>query len=99
VTEWVLSVLVVTGALVYLRAATNLERLQVGDVLGPQMLPTIVAVLVLMLCRSPLSWSRSRSVPSGNPPPRCAPRKAFRDSHCSVNKGEGRWHPASSTSP
>ena len=80
--DWVLSVLVVTGALVYLRAATNLERLQVGDMLGPQVFETIVAVL--MLCRTP---------------PRCAPRKALRNLHCSVSKGERRWHPASSTSP
>lgn len=45
--DWILSVLVVAGALVYVRAATNLERLQVGDVLGPQVFPTIVAVLML----------------------------------------------------
>jgi putative tricarboxylic transport membrane protein len=50
---------VVTGALVYLRAATNLERLQVGDVLGPQVFPTIVAVL--MLCSGLLlAWETWR---------------------------------------
>lgn len=45
--DWVLAVFVVTGALVYLRAAQSLERLQVGDVLGPQVFPTIVALLML----------------------------------------------------
>ena len=45
--DWVLAVGVVTGALIYLRAALDLERLQVGDVLGPQVFPTIVAILML----------------------------------------------------
>jgi putative tricarboxylic transport membrane protein len=45
--DWVLSVFVVTGAVIYLRAAMNLERLQVGDALGPQVFPVIVALCML----------------------------------------------------
>ena len=64
--DWVLSVLVVTGALIYLRAATNLERLQVGDVLGPQVFPTIVAVL--MLCSGLLlAWETWRKENKATP--------------------------------
>jgi putative tricarboxylic transport membrane protein len=66
VADWVLSVLVVTGALVYLRAATKLERLQVGDVLGPQVFPTIVAVL--MLCSGLLlAWETWRKQNEATP--------------------------------
>jgi putative tricarboxylic transport membrane protein len=42
--DWLLSVFVVAGAAIYLRAALNLERLQVGDALGPQVFPVIVAI-------------------------------------------------------
>jgi putative tricarboxylic transport membrane protein len=57
--DWVLSVLVVTGALIYLRAAMNLEKLQVGDALGPQMFPAIVAIC--MLCSGLLlAWETWR---------------------------------------
>ena len=45
--DWVLSVLIVSGAVVYLRAATSLERLQVGDVLGPQVFPVLIALCML----------------------------------------------------
>ena len=45
--DFVLSVFVVTGALIYLRAALSLERLQVGDALGPQVFPVIVALCML----------------------------------------------------
>jgi putative tricarboxylic transport membrane protein len=45
--DWVLAVFVVTGAMIYLRAAMNLEKLQVGDVLGPQVFPVIVAICML----------------------------------------------------
>ena len=45
--DWVLSVLVVAGALIYLRAAMSLEKLQVGDALGPQVFPAIVAVCMI----------------------------------------------------
>ncbi len=65
--DWVLAVFVVTGALVYLRAAQNLERLQVGDVLGPQVFPTIVALLMLgsgLL----LAWETWRKQKEGTEP-------------------------------
>ena len=42
--DLVLSVLAITGALIYLRAAMSLEKLQVGDALGPQVFPAIVAL-------------------------------------------------------
>jgi putative tricarboxylic transport membrane protein len=45
--DWVLSVLIVSGAVIYLRAATNLERLEVGDVLGPQAFPVLIALCML----------------------------------------------------
>jgi putative tricarboxylic transport membrane protein len=45
--DWVLSVLIVSGAVIYLRAATSLERLQVGDVLGPQVFPVLIALCML----------------------------------------------------
>ena len=45
--DFVLSVFVVAGALIYLRAALSLERLQVGDALGPQVFPAIVALCML----------------------------------------------------
>jgi putative tricarboxylic transport membrane protein len=45
--DWVLSVFVITGALIYLRTAMNLEQLQVGDALGPQVFPAIVAICML----------------------------------------------------
>jgi putative tricarboxylic transport membrane protein len=45
--DWVLAVFVVTGAAIYLHAAVNLERLQVGDVLGPQVFPSLVAIVML----------------------------------------------------
>jgi putative tricarboxylic transport membrane protein len=57
--DWVLSVLIVSGAVIYLRAATNLERLQVGDVLGPQVFPALIAVC--MLCSGLLlAWETWR---------------------------------------
>ena len=57
--DWVLSVLIVSGAVIYLRAATNLERLQVGDVLGPQVFPVLIAVC--MLCSGLLlAWETWR---------------------------------------
>jgi putative tricarboxylic transport membrane protein len=57
--DWVLSVFVVTGAVIYLRAAMNLERLQVGDALGPQVFPAIVAIC--MLCSGLLlAWETWR---------------------------------------
>jgi putative tricarboxylic transport membrane protein len=46
--DWVLAAFVVTGALIYLRAALSLERLQVGDALGPQVFPAIVAICMLI---------------------------------------------------
>ena len=89
--DWVLSVLVVTGALVYLRAATNLERLQVGDVLGPQVFPTIVAVL--MLCSGLLlaweTWRKENKAPS--PPPRSAAAAAEVRRHRLVLLAMAAW--------
>jgi putative tricarboxylic transport membrane protein len=62
--DWVLAAFVVTGAMIYLRAAMNLERLQVGDVLGPQVFPVIVAIC--MLCSGLLlAWETWRK--QGNP--------------------------------
>jgi putative tricarboxylic transport membrane protein len=46
--DWVLAAFVVTGALIYLRAAMSLEKLQVGDALGPQVFPAIVAICMLV---------------------------------------------------
>ena len=67
--DWVLSVLVVAGALIYLRAAMSLEKLQVGDALGPQVFPAIVAVC--MLCSGLLlAWETWRKqVNHESPPP------------------------------
>jgi len=45
--DLVLSVFAITGALIYLRAAMSLEKLQVGDALGPQVFPAIVALCML----------------------------------------------------
>ena len=57
--DWILSVLVVASALIYLRAAMSLEKLQVGDALGPQVFPAIVAIC--MLCSGPLlAWETWR---------------------------------------
>lgn len=57
--DWILSVLVVASAMIYLRAAMNLEKLQVGDVLGPQVFPMIVAIC--MLCSGLLlAWETWR---------------------------------------
>ena len=57
--DWVLSVFIVAGAVIYLRAAMNLERLQVGDVLGPQVFPVLVAIC--MLCSGLLlAWETWR---------------------------------------
>jgi putative tricarboxylic transport membrane protein len=57
--DWTLSVFVVASALIYLRAATGLEKLQVGDVLGPQVFPAIVAIC--MLCSGLLlAWETWR---------------------------------------
>jgi putative tricarboxylic transport membrane protein len=71
--DYVLSVFVVTGALIYMRAALSLERLQVGDALGPQVFPVIVALCMLgsgLL----LAWEtwRKQTNPDGAAPP--APR-------------------------
>src|SRR6266567_318112 len=69
--DWVLSGFVVTGALVYLRAAMNLERLQVGDALGPQVFPAIVAIC--MLCSGLLlaweTWRKQMNPDSSAPAP------------------------------
>jgi putative tricarboxylic transport membrane protein len=57
--DWILSVLVVASALIYLRAAMSLEKLQVGDALGPQVFPAIVAIC--MLCSGLLlAWETWR---------------------------------------
>ncbi len=57
--DWALSVFVVAGALIYLRAAMGLEKLQVGDALGPQVFPAIVAIC--MLCSGLLlAWETWR---------------------------------------
>jgi putative tricarboxylic transport membrane protein len=68
--DWVLAVFVVTGAMIYLRAAMNLERLQVGDVLGPQVFPVIVAIC--MLCSGLLlaweTWRKQVNPDSSAPP-------------------------------
>ena len=62
IADWILSALVVAGALVFMRAAMSLERLQVGDALGPQAFPVIVAIC--MLCSSLLlaweSWQKQK---------------------------------------
>jgi putative tricarboxylic transport membrane protein len=68
--DWVLSVFVVAGAMIYLRAAMNLERLQVGDALGPQVFPAIVAIC--MLCSGLLlaweTWRRQMNPDAPVPP-------------------------------
>jgi len=57
--DWVLSVCIIAGAVIYLRAAMSLERLQVGDVLGPQVFPVLVAIC--MLCSGLLlAWETWR---------------------------------------
>jgi putative tricarboxylic transport membrane protein len=68
--DLVLSVFVIAGSLIYLRAATSLERLQVGDALGPQVFPAIVALCMLgsgLL----LAWEtwRKQMHPEGSAPP------------------------------
>jgi putative tricarboxylic transport membrane protein len=68
--DLVLSVLAITGALIYLRAAMSLEKLQVGDALGPQVFPAIVALCMLgsgLL----LAWEtwRKRMKPEDSAPP------------------------------
>jgi len=67
--DWVLAVFVVTGALIYLRAAMSLERLQVGDALGPQVFPAIVAICMLVsgLMLAWETWRRQAS-PDGSAP-------------------------------
>jgi hypothetical protein len=45
--DWILSVFVITGALIHPRAATSLEKPQVGAALGPQGFPAIVALCML----------------------------------------------------
>jgi len=75
--DWVLSVFVVTGALIYLRAAMNLERLQVGDALGPQVFPAIVAIC--MLCSGlMLAWEtwRKQMISEHAAPPAPKPGEA-----------------------
>jgi putative tricarboxylic transport membrane protein len=73
--DWVLAVFVVTGALIYLRAAMSLERLQVGDALGPQVFPAVVAICMLVsgLLLAWETWRRQVS-PDGAAPP--APNSA-----------------------
>jgi putative tricarboxylic transport membrane protein len=65
IADWILSALVVAGALVFMRAAMNLEKLQVGDALGPQVFPVIVAIC--MLCSGLLlaweSWQKQKIRP------------------------------------
>lgn len=71
--DWILSALVVAGALIFMRAAMNLEKLQVGDALGPQVFPVIVAIC--MLCSGLLlaweSWQKQkiRRQPDGSGAP------------------------------
>lgn len=67
--DWVLAVFVITGAVIYLRAALNLERLQVGDVLGPQVFPSLVAILMLFSGLL-LAWEtwRKQTNADGGPP-------------------------------
>ncbi len=69
--DWLLSVFVVTGAMIYLRAAMNLEKLQVGDALGPQVFPAIVAIC--MLCSGLLlaweTWRKQMNPESSAPLP------------------------------
>jgi putative tricarboxylic transport membrane protein len=64
IADWILSALVVAGALVFMRAAMNLERLQVGDALGPQVFPVIVAIC--MLCSGLLlaweCWQKQKTM-------------------------------------
>jgi putative tricarboxylic transport membrane protein len=72
--DFVLSVFVVTGALIYLRAALSLERLQVGDALGPQVFPAIVA-LCMLGSGFLLAWEtwRKRTNPDRTAPPEAKP--------------------------
>ncbi len=69
--DWILSVFVVAGAVVYLHAALNLERLQVGDELGPQVFPALVAVC--LLCSGLLlaweTWRKQINAEAGAPAP------------------------------
>jgi putative tricarboxylic transport membrane protein len=46
--DWILAAFAITGATIYFRAAMSLEKLQVGDALGPQVFPMIVAVCMLL---------------------------------------------------
>ena len=72
--DLVLSVFVIAGALIYLRAALSLERLQVGDALGPQVFPAIVA-LCMLGSGFLLAWEtwRKRKNPDGAAPPEPKP--------------------------
>jgi putative tricarboxylic transport membrane protein len=65
--DWVLAFFVVTGALIYLRAAMSLERLQVGDALGPQVFPAIVAICMLVSGLL-LAWETWRRQVNPDPP-------------------------------
>src|SRR5258708_6440467 len=67
--DWGLAAFVVTGALIYLRAAMSLERLQVGDALGPQVFPAIVA-LCMLVSGLLLAWEtwRRQVGPDGSAP-------------------------------
>ncbi|HEY6257583.1 MAG TPA: tripartite tricarboxylate transporter TctB family protein [Xanthobacteraceae bacterium] len=88
--DWVLAVFVVTGAVIYLRAAMNLERLQVGDALGPQVFPVIVAAV--MLCSGLLlAWEtwRKQTMP-GPAPTQTLPPKRGREGRGSGPTAEER---------
>src|SRR5258708_5011902 len=73
--DWILAVFVVTGALIYLRAAMSLERLQVGDALGPQAFPVIVAICMLASGLL-LAWETGRKQGSPDAPAPLAPNSA-----------------------
>jgi putative tricarboxylic transport membrane protein len=69
--DWILSVFVVAGAVIYLHAALSLDRLQVGDALGPQVFPALVAVC--LLCSGLLlaweTWRKQINTEAGAPAP------------------------------
>jgi putative tricarboxylic transport membrane protein len=82
--DLVLSVFAITGALIYLRAAMSLEKLQVGDALGPQVFPAIVALVMLGsgLLLAWETWRKQLKSESSAPP---APKPGDGTAHAAAD--------------
>ena len=67
--DWILAATAIVGATVYFRAALSLEKLQVGDALGPQAFPMIVAAC-MFISGLLLAWEtwRKQTNPAGSAP-------------------------------